>query len=234
ITEGMQWSWYVFEHLGFASHCNTAVGGAVWCKRTFDTSAGKVSSQDYASPGFAGISGGWEPTADPAELQRRVNNCAPVHIAGYLDKIKKGEAFPPDIFVFALGTNDQEETYGSAEEALASEEPDLYTSAGAMCACIRSISDSFPSCEVFVLTPIQTASREHNRKIERMISDIFVPITSALGVRLIDCFHNCIINEVNEREFGEGLFLKDGLHPNSSGILQQGKFITREILKVIG
>ncbi len=234
ITEGMQWSWYVFEHLGFASHYNTAVGGAVWCKRTIDTAAGRISTQDPSDPEFAGVSNGWEPTVDPAELQRRINNCAPVHIAEYLEKIKNGEALPPDIFVFALGTNDPAEMYGSADEALGSTDPDMYSSAGAMCSCIRAISDSFPLCRIFVLTPIQTASYERNRNIERMISDLFVPITSALGAHLIDCFHGCLINEVNEREFREGLFLKDGLHPNRSGIEQHGKFVSGEILKILG
>ncbi len=60
ITAGNQWSATVVERLGFATHHNVAVGSATW--------ACYPDTQDYGSEGFAGISGGWQPTDDAAEM----------------------------------------------------------------------------------------------------------------------------------------------------------------------
>lgn len=54
ITSGNQWSATVVKQLGFATHHNVAVGSATW--------ACHADTQDYGSEGFAGISGGWQPT----------------------------------------------------------------------------------------------------------------------------------------------------------------------------
>ena len=58
ITAGNQWSWHVFNELGFASHHNVAVGSSVWYKRTVEVGDTSVTTQDYGSPDFAGISDG--------------------------------------------------------------------------------------------------------------------------------------------------------------------------------
>ena len=106
ITAGEQWSKFVADSLGMASHYNVAVGSAVWYKRTVTCKAGTVTTQNYGDEDFAGISDGWEPTEDINELQKRMNNCAVVHIQRYISDVKSGLAPVPDIFAFAMGTND--------------------------------------------------------------------------------------------------------------------------------
>lgn len=138
ITAGQQWSWHVYNELGMKSHSNVAVGSAVWYKRTFDVAGTAVTTQDYSDPDFAGISDGWEPTDDPAEMQRRANNCAVVHIQRFLAEVKSGSFPTPDIFAFAMGTNDLEEFIGDPER--------------------RSAASSFP------IMRISTSSRRQARR----------------------------------------------------------------------
>ena len=118
ITAGGQWSKYVFEHLGMAHYHNVAVGSAVWYKRSFTVGGTTVATQSFMDSGFAGISDGWEPSDDPAEMQKRANNCAVVHIERYIENVRSGAAHKPDIFAFAMGTNDLEKDFGSVEKAL--------------------------------------------------------------------------------------------------------------------
>ena len=118
ITAGNQWSWHVSRILGMKTHSNVAVGSSVWYKRTFSVAGQTVTTQDYNAPDFAGISDGWEPTDDPVEMQKRANNCAVVHIQRFLAEVKCGNFPTPDIFAFAMGTNDLEEFIGDPEKAL--------------------------------------------------------------------------------------------------------------------
>ena len=232
ITAGEQWSYHVYKRLGFASHHNVAVGSAVWYKRTIKTPSGSVTTQDHDSPDFAGISGGWLPTDDENELQMRANNCAVVHIQRFLSDVRSGKAPKPDVFAFAMGTNDEIGCLGDAEKALAgktAEGADLFTEAGAMRWCIQTIAESFPDARIFVLTPIQTADPAHNAKIEKQINDIFIPVTNAMSVRLVDCFHNSGICEKFEVIDGEGRYLRDGLHPKENGQALEGAFAAMEI-----
>ena len=235
ITAGEQWSYHVFRRLGFASHHNVAVGSAVWYKRTIKTPSGSVTTQDYDSPDFAGISGGWLETDDPVELQMRANNCAVVHIQHFLADVRNGIAPKPDVFAFAMGTNDDINALGDPEKALRgkslenNKDIDLFTEAGAMRWCIQTIAENFPDARIFVLTPIQTATPEHNAKIETQITKIFRPVTGAMSVRLIDCFHESGICEKFEVIGGEGRYLRDGLHPMENGQALEGAFAANEI-----
>ena len=108
ITAGEQWSKTVTDLLGFATHHNVAVGSATW--------ACHPDTQDYGCEGFAGISGGWQPTEDKHELQMRHNNVAKVHIQKFIAEVESGAWPEPDVFVFSMGTNDT--NLGSVEEAL--------------------------------------------------------------------------------------------------------------------
>ena len=235
ITAGMQWSWHVFQKVGFATHYNVAVGSSVWYKRTFETSAGAVTTQDYTDPDFAGISDGWLETDDPKELQMRANNCAVVHIQRFLKDVEQGTAKAPDVFAFAMGTNDEADKLGDPEKALRGKslegnaDIDLFTEAGAMRWCIQTIAEKFPDCRIFVLTPIQAADPAHNAKIERQIKEVFIKVTGAMSVQLIDCFHNCGICEKFEVIGGEGRYLKDGLHPKPNGQQLEGSFASVQI-----
>lgn len=234
ITAGEQWSWHVYKNLGLRSHSNVAVGSSVWYKRTFEVAGQTVATQDYSAPDFAGISDGWEPTDDPAEMQKRANNCAVVHIQRFLAEVKSGDFPEPDIFAFAMGTNDLEEFIGDPEKALSGKELagndsiDLFTEAGAARWCIQTILESFPECRVFVLTPLQTATPEHNRKVEKTI-ECLRRICRGLSVQVIDAYSGSGICEKFEVIGGRGKYLKDGLHPDVEGQALEGAFASKEI-----
>lgn len=234
ITAGKQWSYHVYKSLGFKSHHNVAVGSAVWYKRTLETDKGSVVTQNYTDPDFAGISDGWQPTDDLTELQMRANNCAVVHTQHFIDDVNKGIAPVPDVFAFALGTNDQWENMGDPDRALTgkslddNKNIDLFTEAGAARWCIQRIMEEYPLCRVFVLTPIQTADPEHNRKILRTI-EILRKIAGGMSAQVIDCFNNCGICEKFEIQGEKGKYLIDGLHPDVPGQTLEGMYAAKEI-----
>lgn len=234
ITAGNQWSYHVFDKLGMRSHHNVAVGSAVWYKRTIKCGDTTVTTQDYSDADFAGISGGWEPTDDAAEMLMRANNCAVVHIQKFLAEVESGEYPAPDIFAFAMGTNDDRDCFGDPEKALTgkslenNENIDLFTEAGAMRWCIQTISEHFPDCRIFVLLPLQTANPEHNEKTREQLN-VMRRICEGLSVQIIDCYSNCGICEFYENIGAEGRYLIDGLHPKDNGRALQGAFAAKEI-----
>ena len=158
ITAGEQWSFHVYKNLGMKSHSNVAVGSSVWYKRTFEAAGKTVTTQDYGAADFAGISDGWEPTDDPLEMQKRANNCAVVHIQRFLAEVKSGNFPKPDIFAFAMGTNDLTEFIGDADKALLGKELsgndsiDLFTEAGAARWCIQTIQENFPEARALCIS----------------------------------------------------------------------------------
>lgn len=234
ITAGEQWSFHAYKNLGMKSHSNVAVGSAVWYKRTVECAGKSLTTQDYGSADFAGISDGWEPTDDPVEMQMRMNNCAVVHIQRFLAEVKCGNFPVPDIFAFAMGTNDLAECVGDPEKALTGKELsgndsiDLFTEAGAARWCIQTIQENFPNCRIFVMTPLQTATPEHNRKVEKTI-ECLRTICRGLSVQVIDAYSNSGICEKFEVIGGRGRYLKDGLHPDVEGQALEGAFAAKEI-----
>lgn len=234
ITAGEQWSFQVFNELGMASHHNVAVGSAVWYKRTIISGEKSVTTQDYTAPDFAGISDGWEETDDISELQKRANNCAVVHTQKFIEEVRNGSFPAPDIFAFAMGTNDALECLGDPEKALTGKalegnsSIDLFTEAGAARWCIQRIMEEFPHCRVFILTPLQTATPEHNQKNLKTI-EILRQIAGGMSAQVIDCFKGCGICEKFEVIGGQGKYLRDGLHPDIPGQMLQGKFAAKEI-----
>ena len=235
ITAGEQWSHHVFERLGMASHHNVAVGSAVWYKRTLACGERAVTTQDYDDPNFAGISDGWEPTEDINELQKRMNNCAVVHVQRFISEVKSGKYPVPDVFAFAMGTNDTIDCLGDAETALEgkflenNDKINLFTEAGAMRWCLQRIMEEYPLARVIVLTPIQTGMPDHNAKIKKQIELNFRPIAGAMGAQIVDCFNNCGICEKFEVIGGKGKYLRDGLHPDFPGQALEGAFAAKEI-----
>ncbi len=229
ITAWKQWSWTAFEELGMATHTNVAVGSSVWYKRTITTEAGSVTTQNPADSDFAGVSGGWEPTEDLVELQMRANNCAIVHIQQYLQMVKAGEAPVPELFTFSYGTNDDGASLGDPELAVQgkdkdAENVDLFTEAGAVRWCIQTIQENFPDCKIFVLTPIQTGSPEHNAKNRKTI-EVIKAIANEMSVQVIDMYGKCGICEKYEVEGGTGRYLRDGLHPDEPGQQLMGRYV---------
>ncbi len=234
ITAGNQWSYHVFKELGLKSHHNVAVGSAVWYKRTVECGGKTVTTQDYNAPDFAGISGGWLPTDDAVEMQMRMNNCAVVHVQRFIAEVESGEYPVPDIFAFAMGTNDSDKDFGDPERALAgkslenNENIDVFTEAGAMRWCIQTIQEKYPECRVFVLTPLQTANHEHNAKTEKQLA-VMRRMCQGMSVQMIDCYSNSGICEKYENIDAEGRYLMDGLHPKENGQQLEGRFAAKEI-----
>ena len=220
ITSGNQWSATVVKQLGFATHHNVAVGSATW--------ACHADTQDYGSEGFAGISGGWQPTDDAHEMQMRHNNTSKVHIQKVIAEVESGQYPEPDVFVFSMGTNDGK--LGSAEEALKGkslDEVDVTTMAGGARWAIQTIIEHYPNCRVFVCTPIQTANPGHNEMNLRKI-EILREICRSLSVQMIDCYGESGITEKLENGHGER-YLRDGLHPAEEGQQLMGRYIAKEI-----
>lgn len=231
ITAGEQWSRHVTDILGFASHHNVAVGSAVWYKRHIPVGDTTVTTQSWNEPGFAGISDGWEPTDDISEMQKRANNCAVVHIERFIDDVLTGKTPVPDVFAFALGTNDSLDCLGDADEALAGkglDDVDLFTESGAVRWCIQRIMEEFPDCRIFVLTPIQSGDPEHNAKNAR-ITDNLTYIAKAMSAQVVDCYHGCGICEKFENIGAPGRYLRDGLHPDLPGQRLEGRFAAKVI-----
>ncbi len=231
ITAGEQWSYHVYKLLGFASHHNAAVGSSVWYKRKFTKNGVTVETQDYDAPDFAGISDGWEDTDDMNEMQKRMNNCAVVHVQKFISEVKSGKFPKPDVFMFAMGTNDDAQFIGNAEFALMGKSADInntYTEAGAMRWCIQRIIEEYPDVRVFVCTPIQTGKPDHNKKIEYQIENM-KKICRGMSVQLIDCYSGSGICEKFENTDSKGKYLRDGLHPDVEGQTLEGRFIAKEV-----
>lgn len=220
ITSGNQWSATVVRTLGFATHHNVAVGSATW--------ACYSDTQNYGEEGFAGISDGWMPTNDAAEMQKRHNNTSKVHVQKFIAEVDEGLFPAPDVFVFSMGTNDSR--LGSAQEALQGkslDQVDVTTMAGGARWAIQTIIERFPNCRVFVCTPIQTSDPGHNQQNLQKI-EILKEICRSLSVQLIDCYSESGITEKMENGHGQR-YLRDGLHPGSEGQQLMGRYIAKEI-----
>lgn len=207
ITSGDQWSATLVADLGCATHHNVGVGSATW--------AAYDDTQEYGSATFLGISGGWLPTTDSIEMRKRHNNCAPVHIQKFIAEVDAGEYPAPDLFGFAMGTNDNN-LDGMVKAAEWS---------------INAIKERFPRCKVFVCTPIQTGSAGHNAFNRKKI-ELLKEVCERQGVPLIDCYNGSGIREEDEKPSGRGKYLRDGLHPDKPGQELMGHYIASEVRRI--
>lgn len=230
ITEGNQWSYYAAQELKFATHHNVAVGSATFGDREASSSEGMKYTQNYDDPDFAGISSGLQPTYDPIEIQKRCNNCARVHVQKFISEVTAGTYPIPDIFVFAMGTNDG--TIGTIEDALNGKDAnDLSaevrrTMAGGARWAIQKIIETYPNCRVYVSAPIQRADETANEK-RLQKTDILRGICNGLSVGFFNTFGECGITE--KLETGTGRYLRDGLHPDTEGQKLMGRYLAKEI-----
>lgn len=230
ITAGNQWSYYATQYLGFANHHNVAVGSATFSDRTQMYDGATYVTQNYDDPYFVGISGGWQPTADPVEIQKRCNNCARVHVQKFISEVTAGTYPVPDIFVFAMGTNDS--TIGTVADALNGKDPDALSTAvrqtmvGGARWAIQKIITTYPNCRVYISAPIQRADAVANAKgLEKSIA--LKEISNSLSVGYFNTFGECGITE--KVESGTGPYLSDGLHLNTAGQQLMGKYLAKEI-----
>lgn len=229
-TAGNQWSYYAMQYLGFANHHNVAVGSATFGDRTQVYGGVTYVTQNYDDADFAGISGGFQPTTDPVEIQKRCNNCARVHVQKFISEVTAGTYPVPDIFVFAMGANDG--TIGTIEDALNGKDAnDLSaevrrTMAGGARWAIQKIIETYPNCRVYVSAPIQRADETANEKGLQK-TDILRGICNGLSVGFFNTFGECGITE--KLETGTGRYLRDGLHPDTEGQKLMGRYLAKEI-----
>ena len=230
ITAGNQWSYYATQYLGLANHHNVAVGSATFSDRTQTYEGVTYVTQNYDDPDFAGISGGGQPTTDPVEIQKRCNNCARVHVQKFISEVTAGTYPVPDIFVFAMGTNDS--TIGIVADALNGKDPDALSAAvrqtmvGGARWAIQKIITTYPNCRVYISAPIQRADGTANAKnLEKSIA--LKEISNSLSVGYFNTFGECGITE--KVESGTAPYLSDGLHPNAAGQQLMGKYLAKEI-----
>ena len=230
ITAGNAWSYYATQYLGLADHHNVAVGAATFSDRTQTYEGVTYVTQNYDDPDFAGISGGWQPTTDPVEIQKRCNNCARVHVQKFISEVTAGTYPVPDIFVFAMGTNDS--TIGTVADALNGKDPDALSAAvrqtmvGGARWAIQKIITTYPNCRVYISAPIQMADATANAKgLEKSIA--LKEISNSLSVGYFNTFGECGITE--KVESGTAPYLSDGLHPNAAGQQLMGKYLAKEI-----
>ena len=236
ITSGNQWSYYVNQALGFNTHHNVGVGSSTWACKKMTLNEITYQTQDYNDVDFAGISSGYESTTDPIEIQKRCNNCAKVHVQKFIAEVTDGTYPAPDIFAFAMGTNDSDKT--SADEAIATRNDlptgdILFTLAGAMKWCIQKIHETYPQCKIYILLPIQRHSTKGGNSANLEKIEIMKNIAKACSVEIIDMFSNCGISSMFEN--GSGPYLRDGLHPNTDGQKLMGKYaasVIRNYIKI--
>ena len=230
ITVGNQWSYIVYQNLNFATHHNVALGSATFGDKYLTLNGKVFTPQDYNSADYVGMSNGWQSTTDETELQKRANNCARVHIQKFIAEVDAGTYPKPDIFVFAMGTNDS--TIGTLEDALSGKDIESLsdevrrTMLGGARYAIQKIIQTYPQCRVFLSVPIQRADSAANKTTyEKVVA--LRQLCDAMSVKCFNTYGECGICE--KVETGTGPYLSDGLHPNDEGRKLMGEYLTKEI-----
>lgn len=90
----------------------------------------------------------------------RHNNVSKVHIQKFISEVKDGVYPAPDVFVFAMGSNDTKlDGVAEALSARTLDDVNVTTMAGGARWAIQTILENFPECRVFVWLPIQTGDK---------------------------------------------------------------------------
>lgn len=220
------WAYQAYSRLQFGNLYNGAVGGAIWSKRERKNSSGNtIRTQNYNDPDFAGISSSNTANPDDLEYQKRINNCAIVHIQKYLSEKK---SLTPDFIILSYGTNDLSSVavMGNAELALQEknlDNLDLYTMAGAVKWSIGTFQVKFPKVKLYVSFPIQAKSDGKNTDNLKKI-EVIRTICEGMSVPYFNCYAECEITQENQERF-----LRDGLHPNEAGKVVHGTYIIKKL-----
>lgn len=218
------WAYHTSRKLGLANLYNGAVSGSIWSKRERTIDGKIIRTQDYEDPAFAGISSSNTANPDANELQKRINNCAIVHIQKYL----KERTVSPDLIILSYGTNDSYtvSVMGDADEALKASDIsmlDVFTMAGAVRWSLETLKTRFPEAKLYVSLPLQAASDSKNKGNISKIA-IIKKICDGLSVPYFDCYTECGITQANQ-----AIYLRDGLHPNVTGQILHGDYIIMKL-----
>ena len=213
------WAFRVRDSLGFGGFYNGSVGSSVWGKRERPDGI----TQDFGTPGFAGIGNSSHPS-----LQARYNNCAVVHVQKFLSS-----DFDPDVIILSYGTNDMlsEKNEPALREALAKRKlstDEAYGLVGGMVWCLDTLTTRFPDARIVVLLPVQADDslekyRDRNKdNLKKMRT--MKKICRAFDVEYFDCYHGSGIDASNV-----SATLLDGLHPNAAGQQLHAAFVIGEL-----
>lgn len=227
ISAGNQWSAYVTNKLGYNTHHNVSVGSSQWHDEVVTYNGVDYYPQVYGSEGWLGMSAGYGEITSAEEAQKRANNSAKNHVLKFIDEVDQGLYPAPDLFVFALGTNDGVTHLGTVADAFASEslpavtDTILRTTTGAMRWCIQKMKITYPACKIYWATPIQsTVDARQNGNITKI--PVMTEVANKLSVMIIDQWNNSGISGFLEKS--NSYYLRDGIHPNAHGVEAMGQY----------
>jgi hypothetical protein len=209
------WAYQTHQKLGFGDLYNGAMSASVWCKRekTFDDGV-TIWTQNFYDPGFSGITTLHDDNMTKEEYQKRINNCAIVHVQKYLKQKTK----IPDYVIFSYGTNDPLAIAGDAESV------DVFTMAGALKWCVDTLRTEFPGVKIYVALPLQASKARNKNDDTRAKVEILKQVCDGLSTPYFDCFSESGITEENQAKY-----LGDGLHPNEAGKVLHAKYIMKKL-----
>lgn len=131
-----------------------------------------------------------------------------------------------------MGTNDVTPTQQQVQDAMNAHElpQDLYNMAAALKWCLMTISREYPDCKIFVMTPIQRSFVKYGLTGTDSVEDMrercefVIKLVEDYSAYLIDMYHQCGIIGCNE-PIANGIYLADGLHPNSNGAEKMKEYV---------
>ena len=123
------------------------------------------------------------------------------------------KTFSPDIVTVAYGTNDWSKC--TREEFLEN-----------MSEFIRKVSENYKSSQIFVITPIWRKDRERDVRFGS-----FDKMVSAIADECLKYENIKVIKGENILPHNEMFYVKDGLHPNDTGMLLYASGIYKEMVK---
>lgn len=147
--------------------------------------------------------------------------------------------FVPDIVIFALGTNDGNpaDTYDSVMNATVYDGTEIDTDAtlaalddtktiGSARKAFMRIKEQFPTAQIYVVLPIQTANSDTNLGT---LHTYLEQMANRYGCIIIDGTYDSGITRDFNVPSGLGMYLKDGLHPNEKGQNMMARMILSAI-----
>ncbi|MEA4982581.1 MAG: SGNH/GDSL hydrolase family protein, partial [Paludibacter sp.] len=226
------WAYLTAKRLRFANLYNGAISAAIWYKRERVVAGQTIRTQNYYDADFAGISSVAPTGEDVVQHQKRINNCAVVHIQKFFTELNNKTIPTPDVVIFSYGTNDElyDYTMGNAEDALREKDlskVNVFTMAAALRWCIDTLRMEIPEVKIYVALPLQS-SREGKNEGNLTKMEIIKKICDARSVPYFDCYHDSGITPENYTTY-----LGDGLHPNEAGKIVHGEYITKMLEETV-
>ncbi len=220
------WAHQIHKNLRFGSLYNGAMSAAIWYKRERTVAGQTMQTQNYYDEDFAGIRTSAPPEDNVLENQKRINNCAIVHLQKYFIDLDKGNAPTPDVIIFSYGTNDELINMGDADTALRGDnlnEVNVFTMAGALRWSLDTIKIIFPDAKIYVALALQSTRNGQNaNNLKKM--EVIKKVCEAKGVTYFDCYNESGITVENHE-----IYLSDGLHPNEAGKVIHGGYIMKKL-----